>query len=215
MKGPIHRDRGMTMVEMLVVITILGVISLVIGATFITILKVTPATAYRIDDARSTRGLQTWLARDVASTPPVVYDPVSGVGFVDSAFASPAAAGVPLADACATSGTHVLFMAWVDQGISYRSQYTIEGDATGGYKVIRTICGGDVARVSLTGDVSNEVCSSVPYRSDVDITDADLDGAFEAKANLCFVTIQTDAGLSVGGDRQEITMSVVSRNGDT
>lgn len=206
-------DRGLTLVEMLIVVSLLGLVMFVIAAAFVTILRVTPSTHYRIDDARSTRGLQTWLARDVASTPPHVYDSTR-TGYVDGSFSSPDAAGVPAGDVCTTSGTHVLFMAWTDQGISYRSQYTIEGDATTGYEVVRTICGGDNDTVSLTGDVSNATCAASP-RSELISLDQDSDGEVEATVELCFVSTQTQDGL-LGGDRQqEITLSVASRNGDT
>lgn len=210
-----HRgaDRGLTLVEMLIVVSLLGLVMFVIAAAFITILRVTPSTHYRIDDARSTRGLQTWLARDIASTPPHDYDPTTGTGYVDGS-STPSTAGVPAGDVCTTSGTHVLFMAWTDQGVSYRSQYTIEGDATNGYEVVRTICGGDNGTVSLTGDVSSATCAGSP-RSELISLDQDLDGKFEATVELCFVSTQTEDGL-LGGDRQqEITLSVASRNGDT
>lgn len=200
-------DEGLTLVEMLIVVSLLGLVMFVIAATFLTILRVTPSTEYRIDDARSTRGLQTWLARDVASTPPNVYDSATKMGYVDAAvFASPSAAGVPASDVCTTTGTHVLFMAWVDRGVSYRAQYTIDGDAASGYEVVRTICGGDSGVVSLTGDVSNVPCAAKPWS----MFDSTL-----ATVELCFVSSQTKDGL-LGGDRtQEITLSVASRNGDT
>jgi prepilin-type N-terminal cleavage/methylation domain-containing protein len=211
MKGPV-KDEGMTLVELVVAVVLLGVVTVVIAATFSTILRVTPATAYRIDDARSTRGLQTWLARDVASTPPIPYDPSSGVGYVDS-IVTPSVAGVPAGDICTTSGVHVLFMAWSDGGTSYRAQYTIEGDA-GGYEVRRTICGGNASALSVTGDVSNSECASARL-SELVLTDIDSDGLTEARVELCFVSAQSAGGLIGGDDRQEITMSVASRNGDT
>ena len=202
----------MTLVEMLIVTSMLGLIAFVIAAVFVTILRITPQTEYRIDDARSTRGLQTWLARDVASTPANVYNAGTGVGYVDSSFPSPVAAGVLPGAVCTTTGTHVLYMSWKDGSTLYHSQYTIEGDATSGYEVVRTICGGDSAAISITGDVAADACTSTP-RSQVTITDLNADLVNEATVNLCFVSIQTE-GLSAGGSQQEITMSIVSRNGD-
>ena len=208
-------DRGMTLVELLVVTSLLGLVMFVIAATFVTILRVTPSTEYRIDDARSTRGLQTWLVRDFASTPPHVYDPGTRTGYVDGSQSSPAAAGVPAGDVCISSGIHVLFMAWSDRGTSYRAQYTIEGSATTGYEVVRTICGGNNAQLSLTGDVSSGACATA-LRSTVTPVDADGDGADEAAVvDLCLVSTQTDNGLLSGDGQQEITLSVASRNGDT
>lgn len=208
-------DRGMTLVELLVVTSLLGLVMFVIAATFVTILRVTPSTEYRIDDARSTRGLHTWLVRDIGSTPPHVYDPGTGTGFVDGVWASPTAAGVPPGDVCISGGTHVLFMAWSDEGRSYRAQYTIEGSATGGYEVVRTICGEDTAQMSLTGDVSSAACAA-SQRSTLTTADVDGDGAIEAAVELCLVSTQSENDGLLSGDRQqEITLSVASRNGDT
>lgn len=208
-------DRGLTLVELLVVSSLLGLVMFVIAATFVTILRVTPTTEYRIDDARSTRGLQTWLARDIASTPPQFYNSSTGTGYVDGSYASPGAGGVPPGDLCTSSGTHVLFMAWKDRGTWYRAQYTIEGDATTGYEVVRTICGGDTAQVSLTGDVSSEACATT-QRSTLTTTDVDGDFEIEAVVDLCLVSTQSENdGLLSGDGQQEITLSVASRNGDT
>jgi hypothetical protein len=194
--------------------SLLGLIMLVITATFVTILRITPATAYRIDDARSTRGLHTWLTRDISSTPPAQYDVASRTGYVDGSFADPSAGGVPAADVCTTSGTHVLFMAWLDRGTSYRAQYTIEGDPTTSYRVVRTICGGDSGRLPLTGEVSLATCALSPP-STFNPVDADNDLVFEAATvDLCLVSAQTESGLLGGDGQQEVTLSVASRNGD-
>lgn len=210
-----RRDDGLTLVELLVVVSLIGLVMFVIAAAFTTIVRVAPNTMYRIDDARSTRGLHTWLTRDISSTPPHVYDTATGTGYVDGSYPSPGAAGVPGADVCAPpGGTHVLFMAWSDRGVSYRAQYTIEGDAGSGFRVVRTICGGDDDRLPLTGDVSNGTCAS-SFRSALTITDADSDGVAEATVNLCLVSTQPGDGLLGGDGQQEITLSVASRNGDT
>jgi prepilin-type N-terminal cleavage/methylation domain-containing protein len=207
------RDRGMTLVEMIIVVTLLGLISVVIAAVFTAVVRITPSTEYRIDDARSTRGLQTWLVRDIASTEPSVYDPAVRTGVVDGSYSSPGAAGVPAGDVCTNAGAHVLFMSWVDGGTTYRAQYTIEGDADG-FEVVRTICGGDAGRQSLTGDVSSSPCTASPF-STLTTADADADGEIEAIVELCLVSTQTDSGLSAGGAQQEIRLSVASRNGDS
>lgn len=203
----------MTLVEVIVVTAIIGLITTVIAAAFVTIVRVSPTTVYRIDDARSTRGLQTWLARDIASTPPIAYDPTSRVGYVQSS-TSPIAAGVPPSDVCTTSGIHVLFMAWRDGSASFSAQYTIEGSATDGYKVKRSMCGDSNADLSVTGDVAPDQCAARP-RSVLTAIDSDSDGLVEATVELCFMSTQPGPGLLGGDARQEITISVASRNGDT
>jgi type II secretory pathway pseudopilin PulG len=56
-------------VEVLVVIAVLGVLITALASTIVVILRTTPSTETRIDDARTTRGLVTWLTQDVMSTP--------------------------------------------------------------------------------------------------------------------------------------------------
>ena len=200
------RDDGMTLVELVVVTSIVGLVTLVIAATFIVILRVAPTTEFRIDDARSTRGLQTWLVRDIASTPPRLYDPASRTGFVD-ATTTLSAAMVPPADVCSTDGTHVLFLAWVDSGTSYRAQYSIVGSDETGYSIDRRICGGDTATVGVTGDIESSTCAVEPL-SEVDIT---TDGA---TVEMCLVSTRVGSIAARTPTSKEITLSVVSRNGD-
>jgi prepilin-type N-terminal cleavage/methylation domain-containing protein len=69
MAEPRHSDRGFTLVEVLVVIAVLGVLITALASTIVVILRTTPSTETRIDDARTTRGLVTWLTQDVMSTP--------------------------------------------------------------------------------------------------------------------------------------------------
>lgn len=203
-----RRDEGLTLVEMVIVITIIGGVMAVITAVMLVILKVTPSAEYRIDDARSTRGLQTWLARDIASTPPEAYDSLGGTGFVDAGTTLDSA-GVPLGDRCAPAGgTHVLFMAWEDGAVSYRAQYTIEPGG-GSHSVVRRLCGGDSGSLSLTGGVLDLPCPSDPH-SELTVTDADSDGEIEAVVELCFLSAERE-----GTDTQPVTLSVASRNGDS
>lgn len=213
-------DRGMTLVELVVVMSIVGLVTLVIAATFIVILRVAPATEFRIDDARSTRGLQTWLVRDIASTPPRDYDSTSRTGFVASDDSLTAV--VPAADLCTTDGTHVLFLAWVDSGISYRAQYTLVGSADTGYSIDRHLCGGDTATVGVTGDIESTTCSAdplslvVPTSTDGDVDpDSDGDGTYEGvTVELCLVSTRVGSIAARTPTSKEITLSVASRNGD-
>lgn len=202
-----RRDEGLTLIEMIIVITVIGGVMAVIAATMLVVLKVAPNAEYRIDDARSTRGLQTWLARDIASTPPQFYVAAEGTGFVDAG-TSLDTAGVPIGDRCSPAGsTHVLFMAWEDGPVSYRAQYTIEPSG-GSHAVVRRVCGGEVSSRTLTGGVLDVPCPSEP-QSELTVT-VDPDAELEAVVTLCFLSAQRD-----GPDTQPVTLSVASRNGDS
>lgn len=97
-------DGGFTLIELVVAIAVLGIIMPVITATFVVIVRNSPAVQTRTDDSRSTRGLSTWLPQDVLSTPPVVItDGSSTPGYTLAARAS---------DCASTAGTNVLHMVW-------------------------------------------------------------------------------------------------------
>lgn len=63
------RDRGFTLVEVLISITILGVLAATVAAAFAVIVRTAPPTDARADDARSLLGISTWLPADVSATP--------------------------------------------------------------------------------------------------------------------------------------------------
>ena len=97
-------DGGFTLIELVVAIAVLGIIMPVITATFVVIVRNSPAVQTRTDDSRSTRGLSTWLPQDVLSTPPVVITNGSSTpGYTLTARAS---------DCASTAGTNVLHMVW-------------------------------------------------------------------------------------------------------
>ena len=97
-------DGGFTLIELVVAIAVLGIIMPVITATFVVIVRNSPAVQTRTDDSRSTRGLSTWLPQDVLSTPPlVITDGSSTPGYTLTARAS---------DCASTAGTNVLHMVW-------------------------------------------------------------------------------------------------------
>jgi prepilin-type N-terminal cleavage/methylation domain-containing protein len=62
-------DHGFTLVELVVVITLMALIATVITAVVAVVLRTTDPTDQRIAQANATRGLSTWLTRDLASAP--------------------------------------------------------------------------------------------------------------------------------------------------
>jgi prepilin-type N-terminal cleavage/methylation domain-containing protein len=73
------RSDGFTLIEVLIVVLMIGILSGVIGSVFSVIVRTTPQSESRADDARSLLGLSTWLPSDLSSTPHTLCsDPLTG-----------------------------------------------------------------------------------------------------------------------------------------
>ncbi|TDT18573.1 prepilin-type N-terminal cleavage/methylation domain-containing protein [Ilumatobacter fluminis] len=64
-----HDRDGFTLIEILIVVTIMGVIAAAISVAFTVVMRTAPPTEARADDARSLLGISTWLPADVSATP--------------------------------------------------------------------------------------------------------------------------------------------------
>jgi hypothetical protein len=206
-----HRDRGLTFVELIVTTVLLALVTTVIAASVSAVLRTTAPAQYRIDDARSVRGLQTWLIRDVASAPIEEMGAAADVDPGGYQFDNPLPAW---AEDCGASGANLVHMTWVDAAtsVSYHANYTLDGNT-----VYRTTCSSVAPTgrtLRLTGDISSTLCASASF---VAHTHKDLDGDSSAdevsSIELCLRSFEADSGLNAGGgDTQEIRISVSSRN---
>lgn len=131
---PARSDHGFTLVEVLIVMMILGIVVTSIAAAFSVIVRATPATEVRVSDARSTRGLATWLSHDTTSAPR--FAPSTAQGGI----------GVhPSNDDCLVGGsanTNVLHLSWNENGFSNRTwvanyRYVVDGDEA---RIVRYTC---------------------------------------------------------------------------
>ena len=101
--GRSRPDGGFTLVELVVVISLVGLVTTVLAAAIIVSLRTTPQTADRLDDARATRALATWLSHDTTSTPPFLPEQAQG--------------GLNLTattNFCGGEGTNLLHLVWVE-----------------------------------------------------------------------------------------------------
>ncbi len=104
------RDAGFTLIEMTVVLVVMGTLMAALMFAVSITLKVSPDTENRIDDARSTRSLATWLAQDTTSAPAV--SPAGPQGGLNT---SPTSATDPSgANACGGDGQNILHLTWTE-----------------------------------------------------------------------------------------------------
>ena len=69
-----RRDRGFTLVELVMSVAVMGLICTVIAAVITTAFRNNPMVEIRTDTAHTLKGLVTWLPQDVDSTPPTGFD---------------------------------------------------------------------------------------------------------------------------------------------
>jgi prepilin-type N-terminal cleavage/methylation domain-containing protein len=96
------RDKGFTLIEVLIVITMIGFLSATLAAVFTVAMRAAPDASERITDARSLKGLVTWIPQDMDATPPGGFD--DGV------------AAWPCADTAPLDSYNVISMSWSEVG---------------------------------------------------------------------------------------------------
>jgi prepilin-type N-terminal cleavage/methylation domain-containing protein len=120
-------DRGFTLIEVLVVVLTMGVIMTSLSMIVTTVLRTSPATEARDDDARTLLGLITYMPEDVNSTPPGGFD-----------FGKGATSGC----AGASPGVSLVLLTWTETKTStqtFHANYRYADDGQG-YKVVRYTC---------------------------------------------------------------------------
>ena len=149
-------DRGFTLLELLIVTVLLGLLMTVLAAAISVSLRTLPATEQRVDDARSTRGLATWLSHDTTSAPR--FNPETSQGGID--FTS----GADSND-CGGSGTNLIHLQWSEQT-------SINQTFIANYRFVVNGSTGTVVRYSCSrvGSGAFTVGSSLNLTSNLDLT---------------------------------------------
>ena len=154
------RHSGFTLIEVVITVTMMGLITAVLAAVFSVIVRNTPTQAERVDDARSLLGLTTWIPRDVGST--------AEAGFRRGDFAS-ACSGVP-----ASQG--LLELQWSSSlfptGDLYTTNYRFVDDGPTTGTILRYSCvnGGSATSIKMTAPLQRLIGPQSESPAPVNIT---------------------------------------------
>lgn len=181
------RDRGFTLVEVTITIVIMGVLMAAMSMAISIVLRTSPSTTDRIDDARATRGLSTWLAQDTMSTPP--YLPETGQGGVN----------IDTADTgdnndCGGAGQNIVHFQW-------RERTTSTTTFVANYRFVVENGSGYVTRYTC----SQAGTSAFQPRSAIRLTPA-LDATAPPQASIV---------LDTTGDVEFISFTLTGKSGET
>ena len=181
------RDGGFTLVEVTITIVIMGVLMAAMSMAISIVLRTTPDTTDRIDDARATRGLSTWLAQDTMSTPP--YLPETSQGGMN-------VVTTPTADNndCGAAGQNIVHFQW-------RERTTSTTTFVANYRFVVVNGSGYVTRYTC----SQEGTAAFESRSATRLTPA-LDPTTPPKASIAF---------DATGDVEFISFTLTGKSGET
>ena len=135
-----HNDRGMTLIELLVCVTVVGLIATVLAATVTVVLRQSPETTARVDTARWEQNLGTWLPADLASAEWPVDENGDGVPddpthAVDYPEYKPCL-GQPICE----WGKNVVHLSWEENGVAIDVSYRYGPLDDGTYEFRRVEC---------------------------------------------------------------------------
>jgi prepilin-type N-terminal cleavage/methylation domain-containing protein len=134
-----RRDAGMTLPEVLISISVIGIIATVVTASIIVTLRVNPSTDGRLNVASAEQSVAVWLPADLASATEASTEPG----------ASPCGAAV--CDGEPLDGSNALMVSWPDGGgttsVAYIYGLSDDGET---YDLRRVECGPSGACESVT-----------------------------------------------------------------
>lgn len=129
------RDSGFSIIEILISMVVLGVIMSVLSVAISVSLRAAPDTETRLDDARATRSLSTWLANDTISAPPFMPEQAQGGIIVDQAVTANN-------NDCGSVGTNLLHLQWTEVTnvtLTFVANYRFQVDGADA-SIIRHLC---------------------------------------------------------------------------
>ena len=140
-----RRDPGMTLIELLITISVLGTIVVVIGAAVIVTVRQQPVTRSRLDVAAWEQSLALWLPSDLSSAGPNPDDVSADASLV-----------LPCAEPACTFGSNALQLKWDDGSgetiVSYRYGPAADGKS---FELRRVSChGGSCTSIVVLRDLA-------------------------------------------------------------
>jgi prepilin-type N-terminal cleavage/methylation domain-containing protein len=215
--GDGERDRGMTLIELLVSMMVLGTIITVLAASLMVVWRQQPETQARADVARWEQALALWLPDDLSSASDVRAEPGDTCPSVDCSF-----------------GSNALWLSWNDGSgetiVSYRYGPSPDGET---YVLKRVHCvGGSCTSHTVLGDLAaplddegnpmlwnpgvdpvpeDVIRVTVPLQVGATSTDGDTDGD-DLRAKRVIVSVNGAPGLG-GVDRSSIVSFTAGGSG--
>jgi prepilin-type N-terminal cleavage/methylation domain-containing protein len=128
-------EPGFTLVELSIVIVVLGIVMSTLAMAISVAFRTAPQTENRLDDARATRALATWLSHDTTSAPPFL--PETAQGGLDISLAP-----TPTNNDCAAPGSNLLHLQWREAAFSdqtFVANYRFVTTGTSG-EIVRNVC---------------------------------------------------------------------------
>jgi prepilin-type N-terminal cleavage/methylation domain-containing protein len=121
------RDRGFTLTEVVIVVTIIAIVTGVIVAVFSVIARTTPTTERRADDARALLNLTNWIPQDVLST-------------AESGFDTDPAAAWSCGTPAPVPSTNLVQLKWTEGTRTYTVSYRYVPDSPNTGSIVRFSC---------------------------------------------------------------------------
>ena len=178
------RSEGFTLVEVLVSMSVMGLIATVISSVVIVAVRHNPAVHMRTDAARTLQGITTWLPQDVDSTPPGGFD-----------------VGKSTVSGCASSpGANVLRMQWSENISGTTTQYIAN------YRYVASGTQNLIQRVSCNGTGALPLANTTVQRVSGPL--APMPGSWQPGNPPAAVSILRD----LSGDVEIVTMQLLSEN---
>lgn len=121
-----RRDTGFTLIELVVAVSLVGLLTTVLAGAIVVSLRTTPDTENRLDDARATRALATWLSHDTTSAPRFLPEQAQGgIDLTTTATADN--------NDCGGEGKNLLHLQWTEDSFldtTYVANYrfVVDGD---------------------------------------------------------------------------------------
>ena len=190
-------DRGFTLPEVLITVVTIGIICSVLAGIASVVLRNSPPTEARAEDARSMMGLVTWLPQDVDSTPATGFDtdPTRDTG-----------CGID-------AGTNILHMTWSEDlgggEITYLASYRLVPKGSE-FRLNRIVCSGAGAPPYTNGYAMNLTSDLPPLPAGWAPGDAPLKVTFTRDAITNEIELVTFEVTTLDGGK--VTTDSASKN---